>query len=76
MNAKELAEILNDCKIGDEISKEIEQKAKENNLVVVFSASDDLIEFRGTIDDELDVYGGGIAYLMNLGQLRLRLREQ
>ena len=69
MNAKELAEILNGCQIGDEVSREIEQKAKENNLVIVFGASDDLMEFRGAINDELDAYEGGIAYFDDFGLL-------
>ena len=69
MNAKELAGILNGCQIGDEISKDIEQKAKENNLVIVFGASDDLMEFRGAINDELDAYEGSTAYLDEFGLL-------
>lgn len=37
MKAEDLAEMLDVCQIGDEVSKEIEQKAKENNLVVVMT---------------------------------------
>lgn len=58
MNAKELAERLNGCEIGNETTKEIVSIAKENGLVIVFGASDDLIEFRGAIYGELDAYGG------------------
>lgn len=53
MNAKELAEKLNGCEIGNETTKEIESIAKENDLVIVFGASDDLMEFGGAIDEEL-----------------------
>jgi len=36
-------------------------------LVVVFGLSDDLMEFRGAIDDEVDCYNGGTAYLNEKG---------
>ena len=35
--------------------------AKENGLVVVFGASDDLCEIRGAEDDEIDCFDGGEA---------------
>ena len=38
-------------------------------LVVVFGASDDLMEFRGAIYDELCVYDGGTAYVDRQGLL-------
>ena len=40
------------------MNKEEEQIAKENGLIVIFGASDDLVEFRGAIYDELDAYEG------------------
>lgn len=58
MNAKELVEKLNGCEIGNETTKEIESIAKENGLVIVFGASDDLMEFRGAINEELGAYNG------------------
>ena len=67
MDAIEFAVVLHGCQIGDEVSKEMGQIAKENNLVVVFGASDDLMEFRGAIDDELDAYEGTTAYIDRLG---------
>lgn len=33
--------------------------AKDNGIVIVFGASDDLMELRGAIDDEAGVYDGG-----------------
>ena len=51
MDAKELAAKLN----GREYWQV--RQAKEAGLVVVFGASDDLIEFRGAIRDEGDVPG-------------------
>jgi hypothetical protein len=54
-----LAELLNGREYRDEISGGEADKAKENGLVVVFGASDDLIEFRGAIHDEVGLYDGG-----------------
>ena len=65
--ANELAEKLNGCLERDEVSKEVEQIAKENGLVIVFGASDDLMIFRGAIDDELCAYEGATAYIDSLG---------
>lgn len=67
MNTKEFAEMLNGREIGEEISFEESQTAKENGLVVVFGASDDLMEFRGAIDDEVSCYNGGDAFLTTDG---------
>lgn len=58
MTAKELAYLLNGREYGSEITKEEISIAKESGLVVVFGASDDLMEFRGAMDDEVDCYDG------------------
>jgi len=52
MNKEQLAELLNGREIGNEITKDEIKIAKENNLVVVFGASDDLMEFEGAISEE------------------------
>lgn len=62
--------MLNNCRKGDEVSDEINLLAKENNLVIVYGASDDLIEFEGAIDDELDAYGGRTVYLDKNGIIK------
>ena len=59
MTKEQLAARLSGRQYGDEITREEEQTAKENNLVVIFGASDDLCEMRGAIYDEFDCYGGG-----------------
>jgi hypothetical protein len=51
-SAKELAARLNGREYGNEITKEEEAEAKQNNLVVCFGYSDDITEFRGAIDEE------------------------
>ncbi len=37
--------------------------AKNGGLVIVFGASDDLMELRGAIDDEVGAYDGGSAFI-------------
>jgi|APCry1669189000_1035189.scaffolds.fasta_scaffold12894_8 hypothetical protein len=59
MNALELAEKLNGREYGEEISREEERLVKESNLLVIFGASDDLLELRGIISDEAGCFGGG-----------------
>jgi len=68
MTAKELAELLIG-KTENEIAKAIEQQAKENGLVIVYGASDDLMEFRGAINDEGDCYDGGEVFFTKKGCL-------
>lgn len=51
---------LTNKQYGNELTKEEINKAKENGLIVVYGASDDLIEFEGCISEEIDCYGGGI----------------
>lgn len=53
----------------DEIFQPVYSAAKSHGLVVVFGASDDLMEFRGAIHDELGAYGGTTAYLISDGLL-------
>jgi len=62
-----LARWLDKRTYGNEISKEESQKAKDQGLVVVFGYSDDNMEFRGAIDDEVGCYDGGFAYLDSSG---------
>ena len=56
---KEFAEKLNGRQYRNELTKELETYAKENGIVIVFGASDDLMEFEGDIYDEFGCYGGG-----------------
>lgn len=63
LTKESLALKLNNCQIDQEISKADEQEAKKNNLVIVFGASDDLIEFRGAINDEQGASAGHISYI-------------
>ena len=41
---------------------DVKQEAKENGLVIVYGASDDLMEFDGAIYDEGGCFDGGRVY--------------
>jgi len=69
LTKEELATILNGRQYGHEITTEEEAEAKASGLVVIFGASDDLMELRGEIDDEVGAYEGGTAHLNSEGLL-------
>ena len=56
ISAGALANYLNGKQYREEITEQEEKLAKDSNLVVVFGASDDLIEFRGAFYGE---FGAG-----------------
>ena len=64
MTSKELAEKLNGTEYAgyNIFSKEILQEAKENGLVIVYGASDDLMEFEGAFEGEGNCIDGGTVY--------------
>lgn len=63
MNIKEFASLLDnrECKYPQFTKEEI-QIAKDNGFVIVYGASDDLMEFEGAIYDEADCFDGGTVY--------------
>ena len=63
MKKEQLAKLLNGREYRNEITDGECLIAKENGLVVVFGASDDLMEFRGAIYEETDCWNGGVAFL-------------
>jgi len=67
MTKEQFAEMLNGKQYRSEMTSDDGELAKDNGLVVVFGASDDLMKFRGAIDDEVDCYEGGTAYLDSEG---------
>lgn len=71
MDAKSLAAQLNGIEYPPyhHITKELAQQAKEAGLVIVYGQSDDLMEFRGAIEDELGAYDGTTAYVDTKGLL-------
>lgn len=69
MNAKDFATRLNGRAYRSEISKDEAAQASAAGLVVVYGASDDLMEFEGQISDEIGAYEGTTAYLNKSGLL-------
>lgn len=69
MTPKEAAAALDGNEYGDEGSNELFVAMRDAGLVAVFGASDDLMEFRGAIEDEVGACNGGTAYLDSHGLL-------
>ena len=65
MTPQELAKILDGRKRHKEISTLEIKHAKANGLVVIFGASDDLVEFHGALTDEVDAYDGATIKLLD-----------
>lgn len=64
MTLKEFAQKLNGREYGyPQFTKEELAIAKENGFIIVFGASDDLMEIRGAINDEGDCFDGGTLKL-------------
>lgn len=59
MTKEELAFELVGLNYGDDIPRNLLDKAKENGLVIVTGYSDDNMEFAGALDNEYGCYGGG-----------------
>jgi hypothetical protein len=70
MNAKDLAVQLNGIQYPVRIPKTLTDAAKAAGLVIVYGASDDLMEFEGAIYDELGAYEGATASLDSSGLLQ------
>ena len=70
MTKEQLAEMLNGRQYGDETTPEIERLAKENGLCIAFCASDDLLEFRGTVYDEVSAWNGAKAHITVKGNVK------
>lgn len=67
LTAQDVARQLNGCEYGEEGSRELWAAMKAAGLVAVFGASDDLMEFRGAIYDELSAYDGATALVTTSG---------
>lgn len=63
MTKEELAALINGREYGAEITNEEAAQAKAAGLIVVFGASDDLIELRGVLHDEAGAYGGTTVHI-------------
>jgi hypothetical protein len=69
MDLKEFAGLLNNREYPFKLATEEQELAKQNGIVIVYGASDDLIEFDGAIRDEGDCYEGGKFLIDDKGLL-------
>jgi|InofroStandDraft_1065614.scaffolds.fasta_scaffold41412_3 hypothetical protein len=70
MTAKELAIELNGREYGMEITKDEARQAADAGLVVAYGYSDDNVELRGAIDEEVGAYNGTTVYITPDGVLQ------
>ena len=63
MEIKEWVELLNGREYRNEITLEESKKLRDDYMVIAFGASDDLLEFRGHIDDEIGAWDGTTALI-------------
>jgi hypothetical protein len=61
MTTTEFANLLDGRTIGNEITNEEKAIANQHGLIVIYGASDDLMEFEGAMSDEVGVFTGGKA---------------
>jgi hypothetical protein len=71
-----LAARLNGREYGEETTPADEKAAKDAGLVIVFGASDDLMEFRGAVNDEVGAYNGGGAFFTCDGLLKSQCSDE
>ncbi|KQQ40551.1 hypothetical protein ASF61_06600 [Duganella sp. Leaf126] len=69
MSKELLAVTLDGREYPFDMTKEEQAQAAAAGLVVIFGASDDLMELRGAIDDEFGCYDGGTALIDVQGML-------
>lgn len=55
MDIKEFARRLDGREYREEVTSEDREIAKEHGFLIIYGASDDLIEFDGVVTDEIDV---------------------
>ena len=71
-DAKGFAAMFDGRAYRNEVSATEAAAMKERGLVAVFGASDDLMEFRGAINDEVGCYGEGEALITQGGLIHNR----
>lgn len=62
----EFANKINGCEYGGPTDEQVAE-AKEKGIVIVYGASDDLMEFDGALYDEFDCFEGGTAWFNDEG---------
>ncbi|MCV9910172.1 hypothetical protein OIV19_21490 [Brucella sp. HL-2] len=76
MTPQEAVDALNGAEYTKEGSPELFAKMKDAGLVAVFGASDDLVELRGAIYDEIGAYEGTTFYVTPAGLLQNKCEDE
>ena len=69
MTKEELAALINGREYRQELTKAEAAQAKAAGLLVIYGASDDLLEFDGAFSDEVGAYNGTTAMIHASGVL-------
>lgn len=64
---QEIAQMIDGVEYGKAIPLEAVELAKQSGVVIVYGASDDLMEFDGAFRDEVGAFEGGIAWMTPKG---------
>ena len=67
MTLDEVYDIMNGREYLKELSAEEEEEMKQSGIVAVFGYSDDNVELRGAVDDELAAFEGTEFYITSDG---------
>ena len=67
MTREELASKLDGLQYCDSAIENLSEEARYHGLIYVFGSSDDLLEFRGEINDEIGAYEGCTVKLNDCG---------
>lgn len=70
MTKEDLAKSINGRQERSEMTNSEEKQAMQDGLVVVFAYSDDNVELRGAIDEEIGAYDGTTLYFDDKGLLQ------
>ena len=70
MTMKEFAKMLSGREYGMELTKDEERQAADAGLVVAYGYSDDNVELRGAIDEEVGAWDGTTIRLTKAGVLQ------
>jgi hypothetical protein len=76
MTVKEWAGKLNEIEYPAGEIHQLEKELKADKIIVVYGASDDLLEFEGLICEEMGAYNGGEAKIVYVPGRVISLRKR
>ncbi len=70
MMTERYAEMFNGREYPFDPTEHESMQARKDGIVIIYGASDDLMEVRGAVDDEVGAYKGRTAYFTSKGLLK------